>query len=323
MATDQTTIIHVAACCDENYAPFTTVMMVSAMEHLAEDCQLHFHFVSNDVSESTLEQMATTVAALGGQLTVYKADPSQFEGLPTLRFGSAVYQRILLADYLPSEVHRVIYIDADTLVTADLKELWETDLEGLPLAAVEDLSHSACKTIGVPRIEYFNSGVLVMDLDLWRSENIHGKVAQYAGENAHRLKYVDQCSLNAVLHERWKVLPPKWNQQANIYKVLRKYSKGSNYSKTLLRQAVAFPAITHFTGKKKPWLYYCFHPSKPLYRSYLEKTPWAGRYPPAVSLQEKLRYWVAPRQHYKWLSRSTKIFVFRSLTALRKHGNKP
>ncbi|WP_148861669.1 glycosyltransferase family 8 protein [Marinobacter fonticola] len=306
--------IDIGACCDENYVPFASVMMISALENAHPDYQLHFHFVADKVPEDVLAEMRALVEKRGGRLSVYPADNLRFDGLPTLRFGSSVYQRILLADYLPPDIHRVIYIDSDTLVIGDVSELWELDLDGKPVAAVEDLSRSACESVGVSRQEYFNSGVLVMDLEQWRAEDIHGTVARYAGENAHRFQYVDQCSLNAILHTRWKRLSPAWNQQANIYKILRRYSEGSAYTVDELREGVGRPKIVHFTGKKKPWLHYCFHPFKPLYRDFLRQTPWGSRYPVPVSRREKLRYVLALRQHYKWLSRSTKIYLYRNLT---------
>lgn len=310
--TDQRTEIQIGACCDENYVPFASVMMISALENVDSNYRLHFHFVADKVPANVVEQMRRLVEERNGKLSVYPADTLRFDGLPTLRFGSSVYQRILLADYLPPDIRRVIYIDSDTLVIGDVSELWEVDLEGQPVAAVEDLSRSACESIGVSRREYFNSGVLVMDLDQWRAEDIHGTVAHYAGENAHRFQYVDQCSLNAILHTRWKRLLPAWNQQANIYKILRKYSEGSAYTINELREGVGRPKIVHFTGKKKPWLYYCFHPFKPLYREFLGQTPWGERYPAPASPREKLRYVLSLRQHYKWLSRSSKMVFYRN-----------
>ena len=60
-------------------------------------------------------------------------------------------------------VERVIYLDADTLVRKDLRELWSTNLKGHPIAAMLDvwapMGHDH-----VPRGPYFNSGVLLLVL---------------------------------------------------------------------------------------------------------------------------------------------------------------
>lgn len=243
--------VHVALCCDEHYAPFAAVVMLSAIASAKSPEDLCFHLVVNQVAPGTQLRIEREVKSRGAMICVYEAENGAlFDGLPTGRFGPAVYQRILLGECLPDDISRVIYLDGDTLVRQDLGLLWATDLCGHMLAAVEDLSRSACKILGVSRFEYFNSGVLLMDLEAWRAERIHWKIAEYAEENAHKLRYVDQCSLNAVLAGRWLRLHPRWNVQTGIYKTLRRYVEGSGYSRTELEQALAWPAVIHYTGKK-------------------------------------------------------------------------
>ncbi|PXX89311.1 glycosyltransferase family 8 protein [Marinobacter vulgaris] len=295
--------IHAALCCDENYTAYATVVMISTIAHASSPQRLVFHLISNGIESETQKRMQREITSRGSTLHIYEATNRTFDGLPVHRFGQAVYQRILLSEYLPEDISRIIYLDSDLLVRDDLAKLATLDLEGLPLGAVEDLSRSACTTIGVPRREYFNSGVLVMDLTLWRSGGIHWKVAEYAAEHAHRLHYVDQCSLNAVLHKDWLRLTPRWNAQANIYKILRKYSAGSGYPIEQLKDAIAWPAIVHFTGKKKPWLRFCFHPYRHEFLAILKTLEWAEPHPSWSDPKERRRYLLAIRDHLKNVSR--------------------
>ncbi|WP_166266255.1 glycosyltransferase family 8 protein [Marinobacter caseinilyticus] len=295
--------IHIAACCDQNYLPFVAVMMNSAISRLSGQYNPIFHFVGVDIDQDTLSALKNEVEQKGGELISYQADELSFKDLPTLRYGNSVYQRILLADYLSNDINRVIYIDADTYVVDDLSVLWEMNLQGNPLGAVEDLSKSACKTIKIPRHEYFNSGVLLMDLEVWRRQGIHKTVAAYAGQNAHRLKHVDQCSLNAVLHKKWTRLPARWNQQASVYKAYKKISEDCGYSKEELREAIQNPGIYHFTGREKPWLSYCFSPVKKEYRSALSKLDWARSLVPRESLRQKLEALLSFRKQTQYLIR--------------------
>ncbi|WP_223428024.1 glycosyltransferase family 8 protein [Alcanivorax limicola] len=300
--------IHVALCCDENYAAFSTVVMLSAIRSARRPGALFFHLVSSGVSAETRLLIEKEIHSHGAQIQIYEADKaSLFDKLPAGRFGHAVYQRILLGECLPKSVSRAIYLDGDVLVKQDLEALWSTDLRGFLLAAVEDLSRSACKTLGIPRSEYFNSGVLLMDLGRWRSEGVHWQVAEYAAQNAHRLRYVDQCSLNAVLQGRWLRLHPKWNVQAGIYKTLRRYPEGSGYGTNELMAAAALPGIIHYTGKRKPWLQYCFHPEKLAFRDILDGLVWVDRHPSRRGLREKLIYFLAVRHHLK-------AFLYKRLT---------
>lgn len=296
MSTDP---IHIASCCDEGYAPFVTVMMASALSNHHGSRPIHFHFVSDNVNEASLDAMRRNVEHRGGTLHVYPADNRVFSELPTSRFGLAAYQRIMLAEYLPASLDRIVYIDADTLVLGDVEGLWRTDIGTAALAAVEDLSRSASETIGIARSDYFNSGVLIQDLDQWRRHDLHHQVAEYAANHAHQLKYMDQCSLNAVFNGDWFRLPPSWNQQATIHKVIRKYARGSGYSRTALKQAIAAPRIIHFTGPQKPWYYASFHPESRIYQYYLQHIDWPSPLIPQPSIAQRLAFLVRLGKHLK------------------------
>ena len=298
--------IHVAACCDENYAPYALVMMLSALR-ASQSSSLHFHFIDCGLSELSVQRMVSAIQAEGGQVEFYQPNSEAYDDLPTHRYGGAVYHRINLPDYLPSSLKRVIYIDSDTLVVKGLQPLWSFDLEGKPLAAVENFSPFACRDLGVSRDSYFNSGVLVIDLDAWRREGLHHQVNRYAREHAHKLQYVDQCSLNAVFVGRWAKLPAIWNQQSDIFKTISKYQSGCGYSAAELDNAAYEPGIVHFTGKKKPWLVLSFHPYKQRYRELMAATPWQDQPAKDEGLRTRLRHLVSFRQRYKARQRQAKI----------------
>lgn len=305
-----TDTIHVAACCDENYVAYANVMMLSSIAATASK-RIHFHLIDCGISSQGIERLKGSVEGKGAILSVYQPNDALFEGLPTHRYGSAVYQRIILPEYIPADIQRILYIDSDTLVRADLGQLWNTDLQGNPVAAVENLSPKACRDIGIPRTEYFNSGVLLLDLGMWRTEGIHWQVTEYARQHAHQLQFVDQCSLNAILHRRWVRLPAYWNQQSDIYKVIVKYYDGCTYTQQELEQAILNPGIVHFTGKKKPWTLHCFHPFKTDYRQLLAQTSWPGFSAQDNTLKTRLRYYLALRKHWKH---------WRRVKALSKHA---
>lgn len=199
---------------------------------------------------------------------------------------------------MPEAVSRMLYLDSDILVQGNLKELWQTDLQSHPVAAVENYSPTACQDIGLPRPEYFNSGVLLMDLTLWRQESLHCQVNDYARENAASLKFVDQCSLNAVLQGRWQRLAARWNQQSDVYKVMTRDYLGCGYTPEELHEAFVNPGIVHFIGARKPWNRYCFHPYKRAYQQVLAQTPWAEIKPPDDSLSIRLKHATALGKHW-------------------------
>lgn len=298
--------IHIATCCDDNFAPYAGVMMLSALK-ATPNTAIHFHLVDSGITAANINALHETVQGAGGLLTILEPDNSLYEGLPTHRYGPAVYHRINLPAYMPESVSRLLYLDSDTLIQGNLNDLWQSDLQGHPVAAVENYSPTSSQDIGLPRQQYFNSGVLLMDLAQWRKESLHHQVNDYARENAATLTYVDQCSLNAVLRGHWQRLPARWNQQANVYKAMTRDNAGCGYTPQELKEAFVNPGIVHFTGDKKPWMRYCFHPFKRTYQGVLAQTPWAGMTPPDDSLNTRFKYATALGKHWNNLRRKAWI----------------
>lgn len=194
---------------------------------------------------------------------------------------SSLY-RLLMADVLPADVDRVIYLDCDLVVRHDLGPLWSQSLDGAPVAAVRDariVSIGApggppSRALGVdPTNPYFNAGVMLTNLDAWRQEDVGPRAL--AMLSAHTIPQLDQGALNAVFSGRWLRLPPKWNLQGSHF------VERNNFAWTVeptveLEAAYADPAIVHFSGLSKPWNPRCAHPHRDDWFAALHKTAWAG-----------------------------------------------
>ncbi len=118
------------------------------------------------------------------------------------------YARLLVGALLPPKIDRVLYLDGDIIVRGDIGPLWTTDLGGKTAGAVIDLPHYARKsTLGLPPdAPYFNAGVLLIDLERWRRLKIGERAAEFARDHWDRMQWGDQCALNFVLQDDWKVL---------------------------------------------------------------------------------------------------------------------
>ena len=269
-------MIHIVASSDNNYAQHVGVMFYSLLSNTSTPEIIQIHLISDGISRENIAKLQSCVCDFGASLSIIVADNTRYENLPTLRYGTAAYQRMSMGDYLPNSVHKAIYLDCDILVLSDIEQLWRQSLDNKPIAAVENLSPKACKSLGFSRKSYFNSGVLIANLQWWREHNIYDTGVSFIKQHSAKLQYIDQCTLNHVFKDNWKKLSLSWNQQADIYGVLKKYHDGCGYSKESIQQAISNPDIVHFIGKQKPWLYNCFHPYKSIYTHYLEKTPWKG-----------------------------------------------
>lgn len=177
---------------------------------------------------------------------------------------TAQFHRLFVDAVLPAEIDRVLYLDVDTLVCSDLAPLYDTDLEGAIIAAVEDLdAHSSAVRLGLPSgAPYFNSGVLLIDRRRWSQFGVADRVREYLHLHAaapDRWLYPDQDALNVVLADRWRALPPRWNVYA-CYRLHRPVDLSEER-----RSALRDPGIIHFTGPEKPWLRHCAPPYRAWY----------------------------------------------------------
>lgn len=303
------TMIHITASSDDNYAQHVGVMFYSLLSNSSTPENIQIHLISSDISNSNLEKLNSCVSSFGASLNIIPANNKRYENLPTLRYGTAAYQRISLGEYLPDTVTKVIYLDCDILVLNDIKQLWAHHLGNKTIGAVENLSPKACKSLGFSRKDYFNSGVLVANLQLWRENDIYTQAVSFIKQHSSSLQYIDQCTLNHIFKDDWEKLPLSWNQQADIYGVLKKYSDGCGYSKEDMKQAIVDPDIVHFIGTQKPWLLNCFHPYKSMYAHYLGKTPWKSTHHTDDSVLNRIKYFFSIRKKVKQFYRKKNITV--------------
>jgi lipopolysaccharide biosynthesis glycosyltransferase len=158
-----------------------------------------------------------------------------------------VYARLFITDYFPN-LSRCLYLDTDLIVFSDVKELYYTDLMGNVAGCVRDgailyETDSSAKHVARFRDKlrlknphmYFNSGVMLIDLEAWRNHQIGQKAVQIGAERYDVLDYLDQDILNIALENYWLDLDVKWNTS--------KFGAPDNFD----------DGILHLMGRVKPW----------------------------------------------------------------------
>ena len=192
------------------------------------------------------------------------------------------YLRLIAPDILPPKLDRILYLDSDVIVLDQLRPLWETDLLGRSVAAVPDvLTQRPRAGLGLPTDHiYVNSGVLLIDLKAWRRRGITAKLKAFIGAKGALLEYHDQDALNAVLLDDILPLDYRWNLQTQHIRFGRR-ALGSVYGS--IRAAARSPAILHYAGPNKPWLFRARTARKGDYLRFQDRTAWRGATPPLAS----------------------------------------
>ncbi len=116
-------------------------------------------------------------------------------------WNGVVFARLWIPLFIPT-VDKVLYFDNDTMFRKSIKELWETDLKGNPIA----LAMGSVYEYG------YNSGVMVMDCKMMREDKDHyPNLEKFLVENAPKYMLPDQTSINTFFKGRITELDRKWN----------------------------------------------------------------------------------------------------------------
>lgn len=201
------------------------------------------------------------------------------------RWPLSAFQRLYIAEYLPRHVQRVLYLDCDILVRGPLDWLYEIDMEnGYVVAGAEECLSEQNKTnIGITGQDiYVNSGVLLIDLEKWRSFDVGRKSMEYIKENSQYLQFVDQDTINAVLKGRIKLIPLKYNAYTVLfnyaYDEMLKYRNVKEFcDREMCQDAITNPVIVHFTQDTisiRPWYANGGHKYRKEWLEIRAMTPW-------------------------------------------------
>jgi lipopolysaccharide biosynthesis glycosyltransferase len=179
------------------------------------------------------------------------------------------------------------------LVLGKLRPLWEMALDGRPLAAVPNAlgprHRDHLRRIGMRDnpAEYFNTGVMLMDLDHLRDRGIQAALVSKALAGGFN-EFADQDVFNPVLSGNFKQLPLAWNLTAGAY--LHAAEGARLHGLKQYREALRAPSVVHFT-QHKPWNYASSHPYRNLYLHHRAAAGW----PPPDYGRQGLRNWILRR----------------------------
>jgi lipopolysaccharide biosynthesis glycosyltransferase len=198
-------------------------------------------------------------------INLLRASSTRLAKLPHSHLPAEAFLRLLLPEMCPN-TSRIVYLDTDVIVRHPLQPLWDIDLAGLALAAVRNVGVpfiSSPRGVATwrsrnldPTLPFFNSGVLLMDLDQWRERDLTSRVLEVARKD-QMTHDADQSPMNVVFAGEWLQLDPTWNQ----HPLLHGPSHGpALFGTDAFDRAIADPSIVHFIGPRKPWHAACNHP---------------------------------------------------------------
>ncbi len=183
-------------------------------------------------------------------------------------FPTNIYYRFFITNFISPTVKKVIYLDVDMIVNVDILKLWQIDISDYVVGAVVDNNVKTFdnewggiknyKDFNLPaKAKYFNSGLLLINIEKWKENDITKEAVKCIRENIKYADYPDQYALNILLYNKWLEIDPLWNIFAS--------------------NDVENPYIIHFTGRKPIYKSYTnIMKYKKIFYNYINLTEWRG-----------------------------------------------
>lgn len=274
---------------DDNYVQHLGAAMYSLVAHNCDFEEIQIYVIDNDISVSSKEKLESIISQFLNSKIIwvpFAEWKSKLNLNMAWNISISSYGRLFLAEILPENVDRILYMDCDMIVCDSLAEIWNVDLKRKVLAAVQDdINDSTKATVGLlPQDPYFNAGLLLVDLAAWRAQNIGVACLQFIDSHGGKVVHHDQGVLNGVLKGKWHRLPVECNLMTihyifNLDQISRYYGDHAVfYTAEEIEKAKQKPVILHYTPSftSRPWVRGCAHPQAKTYWKAVYKTPWKG-----------------------------------------------
>jgi lipopolysaccharide biosynthesis glycosyltransferase len=186
------------------------------------------------------------------EIEFIRIDINLFKNIEINYLSAETYYRLLLPKLINDD--KVWYIDVDTIVLGSINQPYYQNLDfmvaAVPKPSQDDLETKKIKLKMSKDAEYFNAGVLLLNLLKLRQTNFFTEVMDWIDNNINIIELADQDALNAMLNGNYLKLDIRYNVTIGLAHII------SN------------PLIIHFNGEFKPNLFLYKHPYKKIFLRY-------------------------------------------------------
>lgn len=244
-------IIPIFFASDDNYIPFLSVAISSLLEHASKDYNYDIIVLSSSLKEENKKKIKEYEK--DGICIKFENVKNKIENIIddlSLRlrdyYSISIYYRLFIPSLYP-EYKKAIYLDADIVVIDDISKMYNENLNGYLVASVNDdviMSHEVFKEyskqmIGIEPEKYFNSGVLLMNLEEFRKDRIEEKFLHLLSKFNFDVICPDQDYLNFLCKDKVKYLDKGWDRMP---------LEDKNFDDNNLH-------LIHYNNFHKPWNY--------------------------------------------------------------------
>lgn len=289
---------------DEGFSKYAAISILSLLKYNPE---VNIYFLDAGISNIFKKELMILVESNSNKAVLKFINVKAYldtlkDTLPSLENSYATYARLYIEKLLPANVNSCIYLDCDTLINGDLKNIFFYNNLFPVYMCYDIVSRNHKRQIGFNINEpYYNAGVILINLGLWRKGNYSNQITTLLTQK-HNFRFHDQDILNIIFKDHIGILPFCFNVQTQFFyfyyqKVVRMaYCLPRNcfYEKKDFSLSDTDIKIYHLTSVPfmiRPWYRNSNHLCKKLFDTYVQKTPWKNffyRCELNLSLRQKL-----------------------------------
>lgn len=247
--------------------------LVSLIKNCSDSSSLKLWFLHSDLDSENIRIINNLLSEehYRGEIIFVPFDANkEFGHMHSLHGDWTAYGRLLIPSIVQNDCKKVLYLDTDLIVNLDVTKLFSIDFDK-PIAAVNGSTfkyvleqHFFLSILEMnPDNYFFNSGVLLFNIEKWNSLEIDNKVKSFGEKYGDEFRSADQTLLNGVFCGDFYFLDKKYNSL--WYPHLEEFDKQDK--------------IIHFVGSPKPWDYFGrkLHKGREIFFEYTPKW-WLDHY---------------------------------------------
>lgn len=289
--------MNVLYAANENYAKLVWISVCSLLKN-NKNYRIKVYLISDNITEEGIRNIEKIVEEHHGELVVldfYKITYG-LENADIFSGSKTAYARLFIPNVIPES--KLLYLDCDTLIMGALDNVWNLDISDVYVAGVQDtvVPHIR-RGIGLEYADaYLNSGVLLMNVEKMRKNDLQKKFVDYIKEMQGSVPCHDQGVINHVCRDRIVVLPLAYNMMTPVFQyssneIMKFYELESYYTDSEIQEARNNPKIIHFTAGwfVRPWFLGSKHPYAEIYNKYYDISPWKNVPRDKGTIHKKIR----------------------------------
>lgn len=244
-------MINLLLTLDKNYINPLCAMLSSLTKSNGGE-SFAVYVAHSSLDESDFDKIKSAVAGFDFTVKPIRLDDDLFADAPTKkRISKETYYRVFAPLYLPQSVHRILYIDPDTVVINPLKNFYNTPFNGNALIGAKHFDGlmdlwNRKRLFMKKSPRYINAGIMLMNLDEMRKGFDKEKVFGIIRQKTPVLFLADQDLIN-ILYDG------KIGYESEYLINLDERCCKRLPQDSALKIVRATAVIVHFNGKYKPW----------------------------------------------------------------------